>query len=368
MPKKISLEDESFLRGLVAGGMSYTKAAKTAKNSGIHVTSATVSNLCNYKGKHRQARLQGRVYHEKHTRHVRTTQLVNRIKSRIIGENPKPLKTIAREMDISRTTLARVVYEDLKLRKKKKRQVHVLTEANIENRRLNSLKLYNKIRGHKSEFAVTIDEAMFYYIPGQHLADVVYLRPGEEMPPEFVKQCHAIQPKHVMVIAGMTGRGPLRARIVPEKTKINADYYRDHVLKPIFQKELPKIYPGELDKVFFHQDKAPSHMAHKTFKYLEELRKKHSIDYQKKEHVVVKGADCSPMDFFGFGWLKYQVKKTRVKSWESFCKTITRRWSELSPETCANVYRAWKRRCQQIHKMSGKHIEQTKDIHLRKNN
>ena len=52
IPKKISLDDEPFLRGLVAGDMSYTKAAQTAKNSRIYVTSARVSNLCNYNGKH----------------------------------------------------------------------------------------------------------------------------------------------------------------------------------------------------------------------------------------------------------------------------------------------------------------------------
>ena len=100
------------------------------------------------------------------------------------------------------------------------------------------------------------------------------------MSPELVNQCYAIQPKPVIIITDMTGRGPLRARIVPQKTRINADYYRDHLRKLIFEKELPKVYPGKLHKVLFHQGKALSHMAHKTSKWK---------NYERRTALTIKG-------------------------------------------------------------------------------
>jgi len=97
--------------------------------------------------------------------------------------NPKPIKTIAKMLNVSRT-VGRIIYDDLRLKKRMKRKVHVLTGDNIKNRFKNSLLLSREIHGWKSEYAVSIDEAMFYYITAMHESHVVYLKEGKEMPKE----------------------------------------------------------------------------------------------------------------------------------------------------------------------------------------
>ena len=77
----------------------------------------------------------------------------------------------------------------------------------------------------------------------------------------------------------------------------------------------------------------------------------------------MKGADCSPMDFFGFGWLKAKVSKRRVSTLNGLAKVIKEKWSNVSRETIENVYAGWKRRCRMIYKRQGKHVEQVKGIH-----
>ena len=42
---------------------------------------------------------------------------------------------------------------------------------------------------------------------------------------------------------------------MPSEVKINAQFYVDYVLKPLFTEYLPKLYRNEMDKVFFHHDK-----------------------------------------------------------------------------------------------------------------
>jgi len=200
------------------------------------------------------------------------------------------------------------------MEKRKKTRVHTLTEHEIKNRSRNSIRLYRSICGHRTQFSVTLDEAMFFFIPGQHSSDVFFVRKGEEIPENYVKQVREVQAPHVMVVAGMTGRGPLKARIVLPKTKINADYYIKKVLRPIIEKELPSLYPDDMDKLFVHHDKAPSHMANRTFDFLAEMKQKYGISFQVKEDIAVKGADCSPMDFFAFGWLKSKIKETKANT------------------------------------------------------
>jgi len=98
-----------------------------------------------------------------------------------------------------------------------------------------------------------------------------------------------------MVVAGMSFRGPLKARFVPINSKMNAKYYIDHILKPVIEKELPTLFPNEMHKVFIHHDKASVHTADPTIAFLTKMSKKYGIHFQEKQDIIVKGADVSPM-------------------------------------------------------------------------
>ena len=129
------------------------------------------------------------------------------------------------------------------------------------------------------------------------------------------------------------------------------------------KKELVPLFKDDMDKVFIHHDKASSHTAGKTVEFLTQMNEKYGITFQRKEDIVVKGADVAPMDFFGFGWLKSKVKKRRFRTFKGFVKTIREEWSKLSPQFCENVFEEWKARCLLIKKEQGRHIEQIKKIH-----
>ena len=67
-----------------------------------------------------------------------------------------------------------------------------------------------------------------------------------------------------------------------------------------------------MDKVFFHHDKASSHTSALTSTYLEE--KKIDLSYLNKEDIPVKCPDGSPLDFFGFGFLKQKLEKRNART------------------------------------------------------
>ena len=131
--------------------------------------------------------------------------------------------------------------------------------------------------------------------------------------------------QHFMVVAAMTGRGVLPLIRVPSNVKINAKYYIEKVLKPLLEKELPKLYPNDLHKVLAHHDLAPAHKVKLTQEYAEDLRSRLGITIIHNFDIPVKSPDASPLDFFGFGYLKNSVTRKNIKTLDAAfrcCKNV----------------------------------------------
>ena len=121
-----------------------------------------------------------------------------------------------------------------------------------------------------------------------------------------------------------------------------------------------------MDKVFFHQDKASSHTARATMEYLEAKKQELGLRFQPKNEIPVKGADISPMDFFGFGYLKEKLTKGCPKTLDGAWKQVQKIWAGLPIDTPSLVMSAWKRRCLLVHKNNGEPIEHLKKIHRKR--
>lgn len=121
----------------------------------------------------------------------------------------------------------------------------------------------------------------------------------------------------------MTGRGVLPLLKVPQKVKISARYYVNCVLKPLLEVHLRKLYGKKINKVVVHHDAASSHTAKLTQDYTKDLHAKLGIKIISNSEIPVKSPDVSPMDFFGFGYLKRKMFTRRPKILEGVWKTST---------------------------------------------
>ena len=121
-----------------------------------------------------------------------------------------------------------------------------------------------------------------------------------------------------------------------------------------------------MDKVFLHHDKATSHTSKVVVDYLKEANRKYGIKYQIKEDIPVKGADISPMDFFGFGYIKNKLKNIEISSLENAWSEVQMIWSNLPTGTAAKIMNAWKRRCRMVVKRRGAPIQHLKSFHSTK--
>ena len=245
----------------------------------------------------------------------RTHNVVQMIKKLTTKKNPLSYREINKQTSLGLQTINTIIHTDLKLDTKKKGKVHRLNQLSKKNRKTNCRKLYeNHLSGQRCEYAVTLDEALVYIDDSNTQSRICYVKKGEDVPESWVFEKDESFKDGFMVIGVITGRGTVPLFRVPSQVKINAEYYVEYVLKPLFTKHLPVLYPGEMDKVFFHHDKATSHTANLTTRYLDQLKTELGISYIDKKNIPVKSPDGSPLDFFGFGYLKQELGKRKART------------------------------------------------------
>jgi len=79
-------------------------------------------------------------------------------------------------------------------------------------------------------------------------------------------------------------------------------------------KKLQKLYPNEMGKLFIHHDAASSHTSRFTQDFMDKQSEIYGLSFIKKSEVPVKSPYGSPLDFFGIGYLKQMLSKTRASS------------------------------------------------------
>ena len=124
------------------------------------------------------------------------------------------------------------------------------------------------IEGDRSEYVVTLNEDLVYDNDANGQTQICYITRGESVPEHWEFEKGESFAKSFMVVGIITDRGTVPLFRVPSNVKINAQYCVDYVLKPLFTVHLPRLYPNEMDKVYFHYDKASSHTVNLTTEYL----------------------------------------------------------------------------------------------------
>ncbi|UYV83694.1 IKK1 [Cordylochernes scorpioides] len=317
-------------------------------------------------GKKREAESNGQKFQVDRPRPVRTPATVSKVKRLATTENPPSQRQLSRMCGTSLKTINNIIHKDLELDTRRKGKVHKLTPFHMKNRATNARKLYEEhLAGSRSEYTATLDEAWMYVTYCNGIRKICYIKRGNQVPDNWVHHCSETFPKGFMVVGVMTGRGVLPLIKVPSKVKVNSEFYIECVLKPVIE-QLKDLYPGEMDKVFLHHDKASSHTSNKTQQFLQEMKDTLGLNFIRNSDIPVKSPDASPLDFYGFGMLKQRLFNRRPKTEAGLWKAAQEEWSNVSLSKVKEVFAAWKVRCREIAKKKGKHIEHMKKIHVRK--
>jgi len=287
---------KGYVKALSDAGFSGSVIVTRCKEAGVELTKRSVNRIiCNIKKNGVPEKFSTKKIVQKKVCTQRSPATVSLVRRLALQENPPTQKVMAQKAGISPATVNRIIRTDLRLRKFHKARVHALNARHIAERKTNARKMYEKyLSGDKWRNVVTLDEAWVYLTNCNKIRAVSYRPMDAKGRSDWVRTCRESFPKGFMVVAGYCAKGHLQIRRVAQNAKINAKYYQDNILEPLYREEIPALYGRESGSVHIHQDKASSHTARSTLAYFRRMKEETGISAIPFSDIPVKSPDALP--------------------------------------------------------------------------
>ena len=276
---------------------------------------------------------------------VRDEPLIARIRSDVENSPKRSTRKRCQSLGIARTTLRRVLKDDLGKYPYRIQTKQKLTPADMKRREEMAVVLMDKIEENKTflPYLFTSDEAHFHLDGQVNSKNNVFW--GSERPTEVAqKPLHSPKVTAWCAMSTLGIFGPFFFEERGETVTVNAERYIK-VLKK-FYKELKTRFPGYLKRLWFQQDGASPHSAHITRDWLKENFKKRVVSKNFSIEWSPHSPDLSPPDFYLWGYLKDRVYQEKPRT-----------LSQLKPAVLKAVMNNFCVRLKKCKDLKGAHLE-----------
>ena len=272
------------------------------------------------------------------------------------GTSKSP-REIERMTGISRSSVRRIVKQDLRLNVFKRRKAHLLSDMDKE-KRLRCCRTLVRRRSLKNVDKIWFsDEKMFSVQPPINTQnDRVYSAADKKncIPSNRLIKGRKHFSQSVMVSVAVSKSGKTNIHFIEKGTKIDGLYYRDTLLRRCL---LPDIQRLSGDDYVFQQDGAPSHRSRLTVEFL----KSNVPSFIEPALWPPNSPDLNPVDYAVWGALQQMVYRDHVSGLEDLKEKITHCWEELSRGLIDRAIDQWLPRLNAVIRANGGHIEQYLD-------
>lgn len=270
------------------------------------------------------------------------------------GSHESP-REIAAHTNISRSSVQRIVKEDLQLQVFKRQKVQQLTDDNKEKRVACCQKLLDRFPNHTVRRIWFTDEKTFSLrSPINSQNDRVYAPLGtkkREISPDRLLREHQHFTQKVMVSAGVSKMGKTRIVFIDQGAKVNAEYYCDSVLTNGLLPDMRRISG---DNFVLQQDGARSHTARLTLEYL----RSNVADFIEPESWPPSSPDLNPLDYRIWAALQEKVYRNGpFQNLDDLRQAVVQEWDNISQRFVIATIDQWKDRLRQCLNQHGAHIE-----------
>ncbi|XGW24168.1 hypothetical protein V3C99_005958 [Haemonchus contortus] len=283
-------------------------------------------------------------------RTTRTSSFQKAVKDKLRRDSERSMRKLAKEHNVSNSTMQRLVKEDIGLYPYKIAKGHCLTKE-MKASRLEKCKKMKKTlaRGENLGRILFTGEKIFTVEPFRNPQKQRILLP-KGWPREVMVERSRF-PRSVMVWAGISSLGKTKLVFVEKGVKINAEIYRKQILEDA---AIPWAESNAKNVNWtFQQDWAPADSAKKTLQWCETMLP----DFWTKEVRPSNSPDLNPMDFAVWSILEQKACAIEHRSLESLKKALLEAWNEISPEMIVRILRNFRKRLDACIKAKGGHFE-----------
>lgn len=291
----------------------------------------------------------------------RTPENIAAVEEMIMSQESQPgthrsLNEIAREIEVSRSTVRNIVHNELKLKCLKKKRAQELTEANKLTRFVRAKQLLRDYPQSKVHFIWFTDEKLFTVAaPKNAQNDRLYVPTGtlkKQVSATRLLKTRSTFTKSVMVSVGVSSLGATELIFIDPGVKINGAYYRDVLLS---QQLLPAIRALSGEFFIFQQDSAPAHRAYDTV----EMLRLNTPAFIPPTLWPPNSPDLNPVDYKIWGVLQERVYRTRIRDVDHLKERLVEEWTQFDQKIIDGSINQWRKRLRACVSADGGQFEQT---------
>jgi hypothetical protein len=135
-----------------------------------------------------------------------------------------------------------------------------------------------------------------------------------------------------MFVAGIRSVGHTTLCFVPLNSKVNSWFCVNKLLKPIFEKDIPRMFCSRAHLVVLHHDSVPAHKASATVQWLEA----NNYKFIPAGDWPANSSDLSLMDYAMKRIFKHRLwKKTRNLA--GLMRAMKEGWKNISKTLCSEI-------------------------------
>ena len=302
----------------------------------------------------------GRVEGSGRPRTRRTEENASLVESLVVSDDDEPgthmsPREIAQSTGLSRSTVRRIVKEDLDLQNFRRQKVQLLSDSNREQRRERAQLLLERFPPHTVRRIWFTDEKCFTVRnPINSQNDRLYAPTStrkSEVSPERLLRQQSHFTKKLMVSVGVSKLGKTGIVFIDEGAKVNAAYYTEAVLDNGLLPDMRRISG---DRFVMQQDGARSHTARHTIQFLDQ----HVPEYIEPQFWPANSPDLNPVDYRIWGALQQKVYyHTKIEDLNDLRREIVRAWDEISQRFVSAAIDQWRDRLRACVDAHGGHFE-----------
>lgn len=274
-----------------------------------------------------------------------------------VRENPRTsTRHRAQQLNISRTSLRRILHKDLGLFAYKVQLTQELKQNDHPLRHRFSVwalnELVNDVNfGRKIIFS---DEAHFHlggYVNKQNCR--IW---GSENPQVVVER--PMHPNRVTVWCGFWSGGIIGPYFFEnedgDSVTVNGVRYRDMLTNFLW----PLLDDLDLEQLWFQQDGATCHTSRETIDLLRTKFRNRIISRFGDIHWPARSCDLSPLDYFLWGNVKDRCYSNDPRTINALKENIRQAIREIEPQTIDNVLQNWVKRMDYCQASRGGHLNE----------
>ena len=292
-------------------------------------------------------------------RTVRTVANISAVNDLVLSQEDAPqthrtTRQIARETGIHRSSVVRIIRDELRLKCVKKRHAQELTEANCITRLSRAKKLLSKFPESAVDFIFFTDEKVFTVTPSVNLQnDRVYAPCGTKKRDIAADRLFRTLPtfrKSVMVSVAVSKLGCTELIFVEPGVKVEIAYYRDILLlHQILQSDIWQA----MCPCVFQQDSAPAHRARATVEYLRQA----TPEFISPDLWPPNSPDLNPVDYKIWGCVQERVYQKPIRDVDQLKQRLVKVWSHVQQTVIDAAIGEWRKRLRACVRAKGHHFE-----------